>query len=445
MRRPRVFPVATAPNFATGEENRLKPTDALKFPAFRDLWLGQAISQFGDACYYVIFMFMVKKATGSDAMVGFVGALEALPFLLFGPYAGVLADRMDRKKIMLLSDLVSGGALVVFAIVLTSMNNPPPWLMMTMAFSLSTFRCFFTPAKSAAIPSVVPPEYLVRANALSMTAQNLMPMLGLAIAAGVAGQLYDLSPKAFYFWMITINAASFFVSAVYIARLPKLMSDRKDSRPMKAMEDFRIGMGFIRKRRDISVYIAMLTVFRLMVSPFFVVYMAVNDRWFDGKPGTVAWLEFAFFLGMVISSWKATSFQPKKPGQSFALFLAVVGVTVAAMAWSQNFWLFCFWNFVAGLAVPLADIPIMTYMQISIPDEFRGRVNSVLSMIATGAMTIGMAAGGSLLKQFGPETVFLIMGIGMAVACLGGLLDPVFRNIRMPSTDPPPDAVPART
>ncbi|MEA2554611.1 MAG: transporter, family, macrolide efflux protein, partial [Fimbriimonadaceae bacterium] len=76
--------------------------ELLRIRGFRDLWLGQAISQIGDSIYYVAFMFMAQKVTGSIAMVGYVGSMEMLTYLLVGPYAGVIADRNERKRIMLL-------------------------------------------------------------------------------------------------------------------------------------------------------------------------------------------------------------------------------------------------------------------------------------------------------------------------------------------------------
>jgi MFS family permease len=94
---------------------------------------------------------------------------------------------------------------------------------------------------------------------------------------------------------------------------------------------------------------------------------------------------------------------------------------------------------VAGLAVPLADIPINTYMQVSVPDEFRGRVNSVIQMIATGIMPVGIGLGGIVVAQVGVTWTFFIMGGGMAVAALAGLLDPRHRELRMPE----PPEVPA--
>src|SRR5688500_12870764 len=100
-------------------------SDILAIKAFRNLWLGQAISQIGDAFYYASFMFMVEHITNSKPMVGYVGAAEALPFLLFGPYAGVVADRIDRRKIMLLSDIISGLTLCMMAAVLFLQAQPP--------------------------------------------------------------------------------------------------------------------------------------------------------------------------------------------------------------------------------------------------------------------------------------------------------------------------------
>ncbi|MBC8066411.1 MAG: MFS transporter, partial [Chlorobia bacterium] len=131
----------------------LKLPQILEHRSFRDLWLGQSISQLGDAFYFVTFMFMAEKITGQLAMVGIVGALEAIPYLLFSPYAGVVADRMDRKRVMWLSDIVCGLALVLFAAVLVFQASPPAWLLGAVAFLLSTIRCFFLPAKSAAIPN----------------------------------------------------------------------------------------------------------------------------------------------------------------------------------------------------------------------------------------------------------------------------------------------------
>lgn len=404
----------------------------LRIRPFRDLWLGQAISQIGDAFYYVVFMFMVKRATGSDAMVGLVGAAEMLPYFLLSPYAGVLADRMDRRRIMLVSDVLSAAILVLFGVLVALTGKPPVWSLFVTAASLSCVRAFFLPAKSASIPALVPADAVMPANALSATTQNVMPMLALGLTAGVLAALYELSPIGFLLNSVGLNALSFLLSAFFIFRLPAITPQRADGEEAHPLEDLREGLRYIRRRREIAVLLVLQTVLSLFISPFFVAYVAVNDQWFGGKPGTLAWFEFAFFVGMVASSMVVGRLDIRRPGQGFIWGLAVTGACVAAMALSPFFWAFVVWNLAAGLSVPFAQIPISTYLQTSVPDAFRGRVNAVYSMLNVGVMPLGMALGGILIKGIGLVAMFLVMGIGMGLAALAGLLDREFREARMP-------------
>ncbi len=407
-------------------------SEALKNRAFRDLWLGQAISQMGDAFYYITFMFMVKKVTGSTAMVGVVGVLETLPYLLLGPHAGVLADRMDRRRIMLLSDLVSAGTLILFASIIFMQGKPPVAMMLVTVCLLTCVRCYFMPAKSAAIPSIVPGPMLMRANALSQTTANIMPLLGLGLSAGVLGILYATSPSLFFGLAVLINATSFLGSAWFISRLPKILPERQISTATHAMSDFKAGIRFINGRHDLKVLIVLLTLFRLGVAPFFVVYVAANDLWFGGKPQTLAWFEFSFCVGMIGGNWAMTKFNPRHPTQFFMAGLSVCGISVGLMAVSPWTWAFVVLNVLAGLSIPFADLPWLTYSQRSVPNEYQGRVNAITQMTATGAMPIGMGVGGVMVERYGVVVGFAGMGVIMVVGTLLGLLDRQFRRVVMP-------------
>ncbi|HWD40414.1 MAG TPA: MFS transporter [Fimbriimonas sp.] len=406
---------------------------ALRVRPFRRLWLGQAISQLGDSFYYVVFMFMVKKVTGSSEMVGFVGALESLPFLLFGPHAGVIADRIDRRVVMLASDLASGGFLLLFGLIVWLDGNPPKWALLAIPFLLSTVRCYFMPAKSAAIPALVDADQVLQANALSSMTQTSMPLIGLSLSAGVLSALYLLSPQQFYLSTVGINCLSFLLSAAFIFRLPALRPKREDVHETHPITDFKDGLKYINGRHDLKILTLLLTVFRLMVAPFFVVFLAANDKWLGGKPQTLTWWEFTFFCGMAIASIAMGNAKPKRPLLWFAVGLLIVGLTVAAMAIWPGFWPLVFWNVIAGLAIPPADIPVATYLQLSVPDAFRGRVNSVREMISQGVMPIGMVLGGWFTERYGVEAGFMAMGIGMMAACFIGLADKQFRSAEMPA------------
>jgi len=415
----------------------LKLPQILQHKSFRDLWLGQSISQLGDAFYFVTFMFMAEKLTGRIEMVGLVGALEAIPYLLFSAYAGVLADRIDRRRIMWLSDVASGIALILFGSVLLFDASPPAVLLLVMSFVTSTIRCFFLPAKSAAIPNLVPTAKVLEANAFSMTTQSLMPLIGLALSASVMAPLFAYSPRWFFLTCVVLNALSFFGSALYIGRLPGIVPERKGEDEVHPLEDFKLGWKYMTGRRDLLVLTGMLVVFRLFLSPFFVVHVAANKAWFGGKPSSLAWFEFSFFTGMILVSPFVGKMNIKRPTLTFAYGLGAVGLFVAFMAYSELFWLYVLWNFACGLVLPIADIPINAYMQMSVPDSYRGRVNSVFSMLGMGIMPIGMVMAGYLVDHFGLVATFLFMGIGMFLAGLIGPMNSAFREARMPESEPP--------
>lgn len=404
----------------------------LRHRPFRNLWLGQAISQLGDAFYFIVFMFMTQQVTGSAVDVGIVGAAETIPFLIFGPQAGVAADRFDRRRTMLLSDLGSALVLLTFSGVLASGVKPPLAALVLTTFTLSTMRVFFMPAKTAAIPALVPDPDVMPANALSSATMNTMQLFGLSVSGSLVAVLYARSPGGFYATAMGLNALSFLGSAVFIFLLPRLVPEPRPEAHVWA--DIKEGLAYVRSRHELKVMIALLAIFRLSVAPFFVFYLAANKTWFGNRPEYLVWMEFSFFVGMLIGSALMARVRAERPGLWFSWGLAVVGFAVAAMAFSPIFLLMAGWNVVAGLAVPAADLPINTYLQTSVPDAFRGRVAAVQNGIATGVMPIGMFLGGLLAERLGITGGFLAMGIGMVAACLVGLLDRRFRQVRMPAS-----------
>ena len=405
----------------------------LRIRAFRNLWLGQAISQMGDSFFYVAFMFMVQKVTGSYAMVGFVGACETAPYLIFGLYGGVVADRIDRKMIMLISDLLSGVALWSLAGLVWVLGKPPVWALLATPFLLSTVRSFFMPAKSAAIPAVVPKESLLQANSLSSMTQNLVPIMSLSLSAGVLSLLYSKSPAMFLISAVLINSLSFFGSALFISLLPKMMPDRNAADHPHPWIDLKEGVRYVRRQHVLVVLITLSTIMSLSISPFFVVYLAANNLWLGGKPQTLAWCEMTFFLGMVIGSVGVGKFKFNLPGKGFLYGTVIVGMAVVAMAFTPTVPMFLLWNLVAGVAIPYSNVPTAAYMQASVPDAFRGRVSSLYSMLQMGAQPLGMGLGGALVSQAGVAIGFIAMGAGMIAVAIVGLFDREFRNLAMPA------------
>ncbi len=408
----------------------------LRITAFRNLWLGQAISQLGDSFYFVIFAFMTLKITGSPAMVGFVSALETLPYMLLSAYGGVLADRIDRRRIMLASDLLSAALLIGFAgLVYWYAGKPPVWSLMLTAFSLSTARVFFMPARGAAVPALVPEELLLKANSITASSQNIMPLISLSLSAGVLAILYKISPTWFFLSAVLLNMLSFIGSAIFVAKLPHILPDRDAIHEVHPLQDLRDGVSFVRGRHELWVMLVLQLLLNFMISPFFVVYLTANRQWFHDEPRNIAWLEFSFFLGMVISSAAVGRMKITRPGLGYIVSIVGVGLAVVLMGFTPNFWLFVCWNLSAGIFIPFGSIPVSTYMQLTVPDAYRGRVNSAWTMASVGVQPIGLSLGGLLVQYAGLVGGFVTMGSGMAAAGALGLFDGPFRRLRMPVSE----------
>jgi len=419
---------------------RLPGLEILEIRAFRRLIIGQAVSQFGDALYALLFLFMVDKLTGKAAMVGYVGALQAAPFLLFGPYAGVVADRFDRRRVMLAADLASATVLAGLCGVLIVNSRPHIGVIFAAAFLLSLVNVFFLPAKSAAIPALVPPERLLEANGLSSAIQNLMPLLGLALAGAGLGLLYALNPKLFFLAAAGTNALSFLYSAACIAGLPA-MNPQRNGPQTHTLHEISEGFRFIWRDHVLKVTLLMGFFLNLFIAPFMVAYIAANRAWFGARFSTLAACEAAFMGAMVATSLFVGRMKIARPGLSFVIGMAAVGLLVAFMAYSRVYPLFVFWNVLCGLALPFAVLPLNSYLQLSVPDAFRGRVNSANSMAAKGIVPLSMGVAGVLLDRIGLAAIFLVMGIGFCGTALAGFMDSGFRNATMQVEGAPSGAV----
>ncbi len=400
--------------------------EVLRIRDFRNLWLGQAISQMGDSFYNIVFLFMVMKLTGNVALTGFVAAMEWLPYLLLGPYAGVIADRMDRRMILLWSDIFSAAVLGVFGAVVLFSGRAPLVALFITPFLLSSFRVFFMPAKGASIPRLVPVESLNVANALSMTTQSMMPVISIPLSVTIMTFLYEFSPIIFWVSAVGLNLLSFAISAWFVAKLPKIIPDQTEEK--HPFEDIKDGFHYIRNHSVLLVMVFVSFFLNLFISPFYIVYLATNNQWFDGRPQTIAYFEWSFFVGMAIGSVVCGKIRTRYPGQANSWSLAIVGVTVLVMAFSRNIWAFCWWNMAAGIALPWAHIPMQTYIQSTTEDSFRGRVNSALSMVSAGVHPVGMFMAGIMVAGIGLVGSYVVMGAGMAIVAMLALLHAGYRK-----------------
>jgi MFS family permease len=155
--------------------------DLLKIRDFRFLWLGQIVSNFGDALTHLTLVLFINRVTGGDAQaIAWLLIVLALPTAVLGLIAGVFVDRWNRKHVMIISDGLRAVLTLGFVIAAVSEQL---WLIYLLAFLHATVSSFFAPARSAVVPRVVPKEGLLAANSLSQMSVVLFRVLGTAVLA----------------------------------------------------------------------------------------------------------------------------------------------------------------------------------------------------------------------------------------------------------------------
>lgn len=406
----------------------------LSIRPFRNLWVGQLISQFGDVLYSLVFMWMVLEKTGDPKYVGYVMAFGAAPYVLFSLYAGTLADRLDRRMLLIVSDVLSAVLVIAFMFIILAVESPPLIVICAVAFLLGTSNVIAAPARAAITPRLVPESRLQEAIAFNSMSQGMMPFIG-ALLSGFGLALLQWIAKAFmYSLAFALNAVTFIISAFFMATLPEVVAERADE-PKSPLRDAIEGIKFIFTHKALAIAILIAVGMNFFVAPFMPVYTYIAKEVFEGTPATLAFLEAGFFLGMVVGSILAMRLRTKRPGLAFALFLMLAGLTIIPMGFTSNFWLFMGLNFLCGVLIPPANIPMGTFIQLQTDDAYRGRVNSAMGTMAAMVMPIGMAMSGLLLSWLTLPGLFIFMGGGMAMCASVGFFSKSLRTSTLPSTD----------
>jgi MFS family permease len=380
---------------------------------FRLLWLGQIVSQLGDWFDTIAVMAIVLRLTGSGRAVGLIFVTRFLPSVFVSPLSGVIADRFSRRKIMIASDLAR--ALVVLGFLLVR-RPEQVWMIYALTVLQLTFSTFFEPAKSAAVPSVVEAREIVAANAITSVTWSVMLTLGAAVGGLVAG--WFGTDAAFVIDSITYLASAALIAGIRLPKRPKRERTRLTVAKALGITDTLEGFAYVRER------------------PRLVAYLAVKPGW--GLGGGIMTLlavfgEKVFPIRGSAALGIGALYTARGIGTAFGPLLArrVGGETRRAMQASIGlaFLVAGAFYFAFGVSPALAVALVVlalahaggsvlwvastALLQISVEDQFRGRVFAAELALMTLAMAASNYATGEMLDRFGlsPRVVVACIGV----------------------------------
>jgi MFS transporter, DHA3 family, macrolide efflux protein len=384
--------------------NQTKPLSArgvLRIPDFRRLWTGQVISDFGDALTSLALLLVVNQLTGSTAALALMAIFLALPQVTVGVLAGVYVDRWDRRKVMLASDLLRAGLVLGFVFV---QSVDRLWLLYLLAISQAAVGTFFTPARTALIPSIVARDGLMAANSLSQASRLVAGVLGSA-AAGVMVGVFGVSWPAFAIDSLTFVVSFFFVLRISASGQIAARAAKQSAGIYRSVVE---GLTVVARSRllvgtlvSAAVVMLGLGAINVLFVPLLINDLRVPATWFGA-------IDLAQTSSMILSAVVLATVL-SRIGATRVITIAMTGTAliIALLAGVTEVWQVILLLFAVGWLVTPLQAAIMTIVQTEAAEHVRGRVAALLSTATTTAGVLSMAIAGVFGDLIGVRGVFL--------------------------------------
>lgn len=388
-------------------------------PPYRRLWTALAVSNIGQQMTAVAVGLQIWNLTHSSLMVGLVGLAQLVPLVGLGLYGGALSDAFDRRMVGLLTAVgmwTTSGLFLAQAL----LGSTSVGLLYAIIALQGAFFAVGSPARQSIIPRLVPPELLPAANALGGIAWNVAFTLGPLLA----GALVAATGTVMSAYLADVVAFTILVWAMWrLPSLPPLVSDG-DARPRAGWQSVREGFAFLRDKKNLT-----MTFYLDIVAMFFgsprALYPAIAATWFATSTRDVAvivgFLSAAPAVGALLASVVSGPLsRVHLQGRAIVYAILTWGVAITAFGIIRSLPLALVMLAVAGGADQVSAIFRQTILQAATPDEYRGRLQGVFTVVVAGGPRLGDVESGGVAALFG-ESVAVVSGGLLTVAMTLGL------------------------
>ncbi len=375
---------------------------AFQYRDFRVLWIGACTSSIGTWMQEIAQNWLVLEITKSPFLLGVDSFLGDIPIFLFSLVGGVVADRMDRRYLLIGSQLVQMLSATTLAVLIAT-GKIQVWHILVSSFVVGTAQSFGGPAYSALVPSLVEKEDLPNAIALNSIQFNLARVIG-PVLGGLALKYVGSA------WCFGLNALSF---VAVIASLLSLNINFKPARTGESvMESMKQGFRFIRTQGAMEVLILIAFCMTALAIPMITFLPVFAKNVFQKDEMTYTLFLVASGLGSITGALSVAALGnvPNK-GRIALSMLVALGAGIAGFANSTNLALSCILLFVSGAVLMCAFAMISSLVQLITTNDMRGRVMSVYNVAFRGGMPFGALFTGTLVPILTAPSVLTINGV----------------------------------
>ncbi len=370
----------------------------------------QSVSGLGDAISLTAMPLLVLSLTGSGAMMAVVAALQVLPDLVLGLPAGAMADRWDRRRMMMWTDLGQAGLTALIPLSFW-LGLPTMAVILLVVLPVHSLRVFGTAGFTSVMPDLVGRDNLGRANGYLEAAVSGSFILGPAMAGLLVSTIGPASTLA-------IDAASFAVSAGWLATVRRPLRADRSGEQLRILADIREGIRFVWHRpvlRSIIGYWGIMAIATAALMPTLAYFIVVDLRL---GPEFFGFLGSAWSLGYLAGSLLGGRGSSAGSGGRMVTGGAVVGACLVAIAVTPEPLICLVVGFVLGAGLGVLLVSYMTLRARLTPDRLLGRVGSTARTLTLGLQPVGLLAGGALLHASTGAHTLAAMGCVAILASL---------------------------
>ncbi len=365
---------------------------------------GQTISLFGSMVVQYAVMWYITLETQSGVAVATYAVAAFAPQGIVSIFGGVIADRMNRKKLAIISDAAIAFATLILALLMMS-GVEDLWVIYVAVAVRSVGAGFQTPTVQAMIPQITPLDQLMRVNGIFQTIASAMALLAPAVAAAIFAA-FGVVPVFF----LDVVTAVIGIALLLRVHVPTL--ERATDVVTSFKDDMVEGMRYIWTHRIVRwLLVVFAIIFLLTVAPSFITPLLVV-RTFGEEEWMLAVLEIAFSVGMLLGGATVATWLAKRSRMGLILLSTYCfGLFTLVMGFTNNLWVFYGLMFLFGLTVPLFSTPFMTLIQETVEPEKHGRVFSYVGIVMALATPVGMVVFGPLADTVRVQTLLIWAGV----------------------------------
>ena len=394
-------------------ENGNEPANHVTFRGYLLFWSGQLVSLLGSSIVQFAIIWWITVTTGSALYLAVATFLGLAPIVAIGPIAGVFADRWNRKKLVFVADMMQALAIVLL-IVLFWTGRSGIWQMLAVLTFRAVFQAFHEPTVSAITPSMVPKDKLSRMNGLSYLFSGAVRLAG-PVSAAVLLQFWQIQD------ILWIDVLTFLIAMapLVITKIPSVKIGIVNS---SFKNELKQGFSFVRNRRGMLTVAILATGLNFLIMPLSTLqpYFVKFDHLGGAAEHALvmAFLQGGILCGGLLMSVKK-GFEKKILTTVVAIVIAFSGYALIALTPTGSFWFMALSALLFAVSLPVANVLLQTIMQMIVPLDMQGRVNSVTMALSMAAQPAGTLVSGAIVEFTTTSNLFLgcsIAGVVLATA-----------------------------